>query len=162
MITARGGARWSTSPCCTRTWPIASTSRRATPSSWNPWRYANKSIRIIEAVWIVNALHLTNQERSTVRIWNPDKSEFWMVKEVELQSFEWDLKSGRPTNWNLNKWALFCQKPFEIQTKTCRFWMVQSLNGWDYSCSHWHLKSVLQKVRISNGLISDPHSIFLA
>ena len=38
--------------------------------------------------------------------------------------FEWDLKSGSPTICNPDKWPPFCQKPFEIWTKTSRF-----LNG---------------------------------
>ena len=36
-------------------------------------------------------------------------------------NFEWDLKSESPTIWNLDKWQPFCQKSFEIQTKTSRF-----------------------------------------
>ena len=80
--------------------------------------------------------------------------------------FEWDLKSGSPTIWNPGKWLPFCQKPFEIQTKTSGFWIFQFSNGWGYSYilsksqTIWkpeHLKSDLQKVKISNGLNSDPH-----
>ena len=72
-------------------------------------------------------------------------------------NFEWDLKSRCPTIWNLDKWAPFCQKPFEIWTKTSGFQMFQFLNGWAYSHSEiptiWkpdHWKSDLQKVWISN------------
>ena len=39
--------------------------------------------------------------------------------------FEWDLKYGSPTIWNLDWWPPFCQKPFEIRTKLSRFWMVR-------------------------------------
>ena len=49
--------------------------------------------------------------------------------------FEWDLKCWSPTIWNLDKWPSFCQKTWNPN----------------------HLKSALQKVRISNVRISDPH-----
>ena len=41
--------------------------------------------------------------------------------------FEWDLKSGSPTIWNLNKWLPFCQKLFEIRTKMSGFWMIGTI-----------------------------------
>ena len=49
--------------------------------------------------------------------------------------FEWDLKSGSPTIWNPEKQPPFCQKPFDIWTKTAGFWMVRFSNGWDQSYS---------------------------
>ena len=41
--------------------------------------------------------------------------------------FEWDLKSRSSTIWNSDNWLPFCQKPFEIQTKTSGFWMVGTI-----------------------------------
>ena len=61
--------------------------------------------------------------------------------------FALDLKSGSPTIWNREKCLPVCQRPFEIWTKTSRFWMVQFSNGWDSSCC---LKSDIPNVRISN------------
>ena len=71
--------------------------------------------------------------------------------------FKRDLKSGSPAIRNPDKWPAFCQKPFEIRTKTSRFWKVWYSKGYGYSFSHsptiWkpdHLKSNPQKVWISN------------
>ena len=47
----------------------------------------------------------------------------WVANGLDL---EWDLNSGSPTIWNPVKWPPFCQKPFEIRTKTSRFRMVDS------------------------------------
>ena len=74
-------------------------------------------------------------------------SEIWTSLDFKLSKrswvangldFKWNLKSGSPTIWNLDKWVPFCQKPFEIRTKMSGFWMVRFLNGWDYSYSHIH------------------------
>ena len=43
--------------------------------------------------------------------------------------FKCDLKSGRPSIWNLDKRLQFCHKPFEIGTKTSKFQMVWFSNG---------------------------------
>ena len=62
------------------------------------------------------------QTPHTVGIWN-----FWIFncQKEFVPDFKWNLKSGSPTIWNPDKWPLFCQKPFEIQTKMSRFWMVE-------------------------------------
>ena len=41
--------------------------------------------------------------------------------------FEWGLKSGSPTILNPKKWPPFCQKTFEIWTKTSGFRMVGTI-----------------------------------
>ena len=41
--------------------------------------------------------------------------------------FEWHLKSGSTTIWNLDKWPPFCQKLFQIGTKMSGFWMVRTI-----------------------------------
>ena len=77
----------------------------------------------------------------------------------KLTGFWTNLKSWSPTIWKLDKWPTFCHKPFEMQTKMSRFWMVRFSNGWDDSYSHcksptiWkpdHIKSNLLKLRISD------------
>ena len=39
--------------------------------------------------------------------------------------------SESPTIWNPDKWPPFCEKHFEILTKTSGFWMVRFSKGWD-------------------------------
>ena len=41
--------------------------------------------------------------------------------------FKWDLKSGSSAIWSLDKWAPFCQKPFEIWAKMSGFRMVGTI-----------------------------------
>ena len=59
-----------------------------------------------------------------------------------LTYFEWSKRGGLQIIqiwngiWNPDKWVPFCQKLFEICTKTSGFWMDQFSNGWDYSYSH--------------------------
>ena len=65
-------------------------------------------------------------------------------------SFEWDLKSR---SHNHLKWAPFCKKPFEIQTKMsgiqmARFQMVGTISILQLKPDY--LKSDLQKIGISN------------
>ena len=43
--------------------------------------------------------------------------------------FKWNLKSGSPTIWNPGKWQPFCQKHFEIWTKTSGIWNGQVFKG---------------------------------
>ena len=47
-----------------------------------------------------------------------------MIVQQNYPNFEWDLKSGSQTIWNLDKWPPFCQKLFEIRTKMSRFQMA--------------------------------------
>ena len=94
-------------------------------------------------------------------IWNLTQAGFQMVQKRFCWKFWISNGTWNPdqTIWNLAQWPPCCQKPFEIRTKTSRFWMVQFSNGWEYSYNHrksptiWkldHLKSDLQKVWISN------------
>ena len=46
---------------------------------------------------------------------------------ANVLDFEWDLKSGSLTILNPDKWPPFCQKTFEIQTKTSGFRMVGTI-----------------------------------
>ena len=93
-----------------------------------------------------------------VGIWNLEMCGFWMFKKKSVckrSGFWMNLKFGSPTILNLDKWQLFYQKPFVICTSASVFQMIQFLNGRGHSyspilCKLDHLKSNLQKVKISN------------
>ena len=71
-------------------------------------------------------------------------SEIWTSLDFEWSKrgwdanvhFEWVLKSRSLTIWIRTNAHHFVQKPFEIWTKTSKFWMVCFSNGWDYSYGH--------------------------
>ena len=88
----------------------------------------------------------------TVGIWNLDSSGFRMVK----KRLVWKWSKFWMGSWNPNKWPLFCPKPFKIQTKTSRFWMVRFSNGWDHSYSYCYslipLKTGPFEIRSSKNL----------
>ena len=87
-----------------------------------------------KAVWLLN-VRFSRHDLNTGPKWikRDISSGLWSYSE-DLKSrlgwigngldFKWDLKSGSPNIWNLNKLSLFCQKPFEILTKMSGFWMV--------------------------------------
>ena len=85
------------------------------------------SNQIIREESLCNIAYIHHLGATTVTIQNPTSPDFkcwiqWgfkirtsLEKEVGLQIFEWDLKSGSPAIWNLYKWMPFYRKPFEIR-----------------------------------------------
>ena len=75
--------------------------------------------------------YIKKQWRSGIR---PSLDFKWPKRGWEANGldFEWDLKFESPTIWNPDKWQPFCQKPFEIWTKSpdfewSGFWMVGTI-----------------------------------
>ena len=84
-----------------------------------------------------------HQLTSTMGIWNPDNSKFWMVEKrsvCKCLDFKRELKFGNPTIQN--KRPPFCQKIFEIQKK-CPATIVPVFKCPGYNPTLWsqeHLK----------------------
>ena len=97
---------------------------------------------LVRCIWFCNKLQWGSEIRTSLDFeWS---KRGWVANGPD---FERDLKSGSPTIWNRDKWLPFCQKSFEIWTKTAGFqWSCYSPTLWKPD----HLKFDLQKVRILN------------
>ena len=72
----------------------------------------------------------------TVGIWNLDESGFWKFEKrlgCKWSRFQMGSEIRKPNHLKSEQMAPFCQKPFDVGTKTSWFIMVWLLNGWDYS-----------------------------
>ena len=84
--------------------------------------------------WVITCSKVAPVARlpTTVRLWNLD-IRFWMVLKSSVCKWSGSWMGSGQAIWNQDKWPLFVIKPFNIWTKTSRFWLVRSSYVQDHS-----------------------------